>query len=337
MKKRRRMNPIKMSHTSRKTDFSRLPNILESESIIDIAFKRTKKINLARHPDKIAMYRNWDINKLKEMERTVNEICGDYVKKYPVIEKLDPFYQDLIRIIVDVNKYKIALSSLNWCKNQIMALTTKTVRKLESTRDLDDFKSIMNSYFGRFSSYVNGVDEHLKYLELTRKKLKDIPNIDAEMFTVVIVGYPNVGKSELIKKISSAKPEVAPYPFTTKEILIGHANIGKVKIQIVDTPGILDRPLEEMNNMEKQAILSMKHLADIIIFVIDPSETCGYSLERQEKLLENIRKEFDVRIIEVENKSDLLIRNNGRIKISALRGDNINLLMEEIKGVVKGE
>ncbi|MGC8609930.1 MAG: NOG1 family protein [Thermoplasmata archaeon] len=330
------MNRTKMSHTLHKFEFSKLPNVMDSESIIDIAFKRAKKIDLARHPDKVAMYRNWDINKLKEMEKTVKDLCNNYIKSYPIIENLDPFYQDLVKILIDVNRYKISLSSIKWCKNRIVELTTKTVKKLESTRDMDDFKNIMNSYFGRFSSFVKGVDEYLKYLEYARKRLKDIPSIDTNMFTVVVAGYPNVGKSELIKRISSAKPEVAPYPFTTKGILIGHNTIGMVKIQIVDTPGILDRPFEEMNDMEKQAILAMRHLADVIIFVIDPSETCGYPIEKQEKLLENIKNDFNVKIIEVENKSDLKIRNNNRLKISALKNENIDKLMDEIKKVMEG-
>jgi nucleolar GTP-binding protein len=325
-----------MSHTLHKFEFSKLPNVMDSESIIDIAFKRAKKIDLARHPDKVAMYRNWDINKLKEMEKTVKDLCNNYIKSYPIIENLDPFYQDLVKILIDVNRYKISLSSIKWCKNRIVELTTKTVKKLESTRDMDDFKNIMNSYFGRFSSFVKGVDEYLKYLEYARKRLKDIPSIDTDMFTVVFAGYPNVGKSELIKRISSAKPEVAPYPFTTKGILIGHNTIGMVKIQIVDTPGILDRPFDEMNDMEKQAILAMRHLADVIIFVIDPSETCGYPIEKQEKLLENIKNDFNVKIIEVENKSDLKIRNNNRLKISALKNENIDKLMDEIKKVMEG-
>ncbi|MGC8995962.1 MAG: NOG1 family protein [Thermoplasmata archaeon] len=325
-----------MSHTLHKFEFSKLPNVMDSESIIDIAFKRAKKIDLARHPDKVAMYRNWDINKLKEMEKTVKDLCNNYIKSYPIIENLDPFYQDLVKILIDVNRYKISLSSIKWCKNRIVELTTKTVKKLESTRDMDDFKNIMNSYFGRFSSFVKGVDEYLKYLEYARKRLKDIPSIDTDMFTVVVAGYPNVGKSELIKRISSAKPEVAPYPFTTKGILIGHNTIGMVKIQIVDTPGILDRPFDEMNDMEKQAILAMRHLADVIIFVIDPSETCGYPIEKQEKLLENIKNDFNVKIIEVENKSDLKIRNNNRLKISALKNENIDKLMDEIKKVMEG-
>ncbi len=330
------MNLTKMSHTLHKFEFSKLPNVMDSESIIDIAFKRAKKIDLAKHPDKVAMYRNWDINKLKEMEKTVKDLCNNYIKSYPIIENLDPFYQDLVKILIDVNRYKISLSSIKWCKNRIIDLTTKTVKKLESTRDMDDFKNIMNSYFGRFSSFVKGVNEYLKYLEYARKRLKDIPSIDTDMFTVVVAGYPNVGKSELIKRISSAKPEVAPYPFTTKGILIGHNTIGMVKIQIVDTPGILDRPFEEMNDMEKQAILAMRHLADVIIFVIDPSETCGYPVEKQEKLLENIRKDFNVKIIEVENKSDLKIRDNNRLKISALKNENIDKLMDEIKKVMEG-
>jgi nucleolar GTP-binding protein len=84
-----------------------------------------------------------------------------------------------------------------------------------------------------------------------------------------------VGKSSLLRCLSSAKPEIAQYPFTTKEIHVGHIEKTEKYItkrfQIIDTPGLLDRPLSKRNEIEKQAIAALTHLADLIVFVLDVS------------------------------------------------------------------
>lgn len=62
--------------------------------------------------------------------------------------------------------------------------------------------------------------------------------------------------------------------------------------QIIDTPGVLDHPLEERNIIEMQAITALAHLRAAILYFIDVSERCGYSIEQQIKLYENIKPLF---------------------------------------------
>ena len=56
---------------------------------------------------------------------------------------------------------------------------------------------------------------------------------------------------------------------------------GRNRIQFVDTPGILDRPAEERNPIERQALSAMMNVASVILFILDPSEHCGYPMEVQ--------------------------------------------------------
>ncbi len=55
---------------------------------------------------------------------------------------------------------------------------------------------------------------------------------------VVLVGAPNVGKSTILKALTNARPEVAPYPFTTRAPQPGIMNWEDVPVQIVDLPPI---------------------------------------------------------------------------------------------------
>lgn len=61
---------------------------------------------------------------------------------------------------------------------------------------------------------------------------------------------------------------------------------------MVDTPGILDHPLEERNTIEMQAITALAHLRAAVLYVMDVSEQCGHTLQQQLELFSSIRPLF---------------------------------------------
>ena len=53
-------------------------------------------------------------------------------------------------------------------------------------------------------------------------------------------------------QVTRADVDVQPYAFTTKSLFVGHMDYRYLRWQVIDTPGILDRPLEERNTIEMQ-------------------------------------------------------------------------------------
>ncbi|MEM2715305.1 MAG: GTPase, partial [Candidatus Thermoplasmatota archaeon] len=236
---------------------------------------------------------------------------------------------------IGINKIKKSLSSVEWARKKILLISREGMKKI---RKGEDARKIITGLYGRISSLLRQVDEDLKFIENARIKISKMPSISTDISTIVIAGYPNVGKSSILSILSTAKPEIAPYPFTTKGLVVGHFYINKgyeeEKIQIIEAPGLLDRPIEEKNEIEKQALVALKYLPKAIIFVLDASMHCGYPLENQFNLLEEIKKMFKVKIIVVENKVDLSGGKTDYIKISCKTMDGIKELKEKIKELV---
>ena len=75
---------------------------------------------------------------------------------------------------------------------------------------------------------------------------------------------------------------------------------------MIDTPGILDHPLEQRNTIEMQAITALAHLRACVLYFVDPSEECGFTMEQQIALFENIKPLFANKpLVVVANKNDV--------------------------------
>lgn len=136
------------------------------------------------------------------------------------------------------------------------------------------------------------LNSSLQYLEEVRKHMSRLPSINPFEKTLLITGFPNVGKSSFINHITHANVEVQPYPFTTQSLYVGHTDFNYTRWQVIDSPGILDRPLEQRNTIEMQSITALAHLKACILFFIDISEQCSYSIEQQISLFNNIKPLF---------------------------------------------
>lgn len=313
--------------------FDKIPTILSAEELLDLSFKKTKKVNISDR-DKFYRKKKTIIAKVESFSSSIITRLDKYVKSFPSIDNLPEFYQELIDIKIDTDKLKKSLGAVDWAKKTCERIFKSQIKNLRKSKNIDFLIQKQKEIYGRTSSVINQIKKDLEILSKARVILKHFPVIE-EIPTIVIAGIPNVGKSSILRCISHAKPKIAVYPFTTKEIHIGHISktehyIEK-KFQIIDTPGLLDRPLSMRNKIEKQAIVALKYLADIIIFVFDPSETCGYSFSDQKKLLVQLKKMFEQsKFIVIENKTDIKKTDSDYLKISCKNKKGIDKLVSTL-------
>lgn len=258
-------------------NFKSIPVVQNVNDLIDYVLSKTqKKTPTVTHPGyKITRIRRFYMRKVKFVYSVINEKISAIVDNFPKLDDIHPFYSDLINILYDKDHYKMALGFLHNAKTICEKISNDYIKLMKYGDSLYRCKQLKIAALGRMITTLKKMKSSLNYLEEVRKHLGRLPSIDPNSRTLILTGFPNVGKSSFMNKITYAGSEVQPYPFTTQSLYAGHTFYKNVKWQVIDTPGILDRPLEERNTIEMQAITALAHLDACIIYFVDISENCG--------------------------------------------------------------
>ncbi len=305
--------------------YEKLRTVPTADELIDIAFRRALRS---------ATMKKRVVEVQRTMVRASTEILSDRLLKtvhdFPNFDELSPFYSELTDILVGIDELRMSLSSLQWAGSQIQSIARETLRKMRS----GDPVRLRKACYARISSIVHEVDGNLSFLNDARNILRKLPDI-SDVPTIVVAGYPNVGKSSFVRLVTAARPEIASYPFTTKGIYIGHFSRGGNEYQIIDTPGLLDRPLSDRNSIELQAITALRNVGNAALFLIDPAEHCGYPLTAQMRLLHEIEKTLEIPVVAVANKCDLPdFHGEWEYRISTATGDGVDDVVGRLVEVI---
>lgn len=302
-------------------NFKKIVTIPTAQDFIDIILSKTqrKTPTVVHKQYKISRIRNFYLRKIKFTQQSFHDKLQLILTDFPKLEEVHPFYADLMNVLYDKNHYKLALGQISIAKNLIDNVAKDYGRMMKFADSLYRCKCLKRAALGRMATIMKRQAQSLQYLEQVRQHLSRLPSIDPNTRTLLVCGYPNVGKSSFLNKITRADVEVQPYAFTTKSLYVGHTDYKYLRWQVVDTPGILDHSLEDRNTIEMQAITALAHLRAAILYVMDLSETCGYTLEEQLNLFNNIKVLFT-------NKPLLIVLNKIDIK-------RLDELSEEKKAV----
>jgi len=289
-------------------NFKKIAVVPTAKDFIDIVLSKTqRKTPTVIHPSyAISRIRSFYMRKVKYTQQNYHDKLTTIITEFPKLEDIHPFYADLMNVLYDRDHFKLALGQINTVRHMVDNIAKDYVRLLKYGDSLYRCKQLKKAALGRMCTIMKRQAPNLAYLEQVRQHLSRLPSIDPNTRTILITGFPNVGKSSFINKITRADVEVQPYAFTTKSLFVGHTDYRYLRWQVVDTPGILDHPLEERNTIEMQAITALAHLRAVVLYIMDVSEQCGNTVEAQFALFNNIKPLFANKpLIVVVNKTDV--------------------------------
>ena len=309
--------------------FEKIHTIPTSDELIDKAFRRATRAKAG----KTIRDKDSELRSHESMVLTSGNILSDnlanIVRRFPNFDDLPEFYYQLTDIVVGIDDLRLALGSVDWASGKIHDISREYVGMIRVSKDP---VSVRKEAFGRMGSVMSTISKHLLFLNEARNKLRKLPDVRDEP-TIVVAGYPNVGKSSFVSMVTGARPEVASYPFTTKGVLIGHFMRGRTRYQVIDTPGLLDRPMSQRNDVERQAMTAIKYLDAVLLFILDPSESCGYEMTEQLHLLEEVKENFELPIYVVAGKCDhehFTMPEVAHERMSPVTGENVEAIVDRL-------
>ncbi|XP_019159405.1 PREDICTED: nucleolar GTP-binding protein 1 [Ipomoea nil] len=288
--------------------FRKLPMVMPSIDILYSALRKAKRVSPTKGIANIAKReRNRGAKQLDALLKELALPLRTYKETFPRKEYLHPYERSLIELTLGDGNYEAALGKIEALRKKVVSvgkehasLCAKSMSKREAEERLSEGMKKLEEIF---QSEGKAVD---KLLDIA-KTLRAMPVIDLETPTLCLVGAPNVGKSSLVRILSTGKPEICNYPFTTRGILMGHITLSYQNFQVTDTPGILRRHDEDRNNLEKLTLAVLTHLPTAVLYVHDLSGECGTSPSDQFAIYKEIRARFSDHIwLDVVSKCDLL-------------------------------
>ncbi|KAK9005567.1 hypothetical protein V6N11_042995 [Hibiscus sabdariffa] len=289
-------------------NFKKITVVPNGKDFVDIILSRTQRQTptVVHKGYAISRLRQFYMRKVKYTQQNFHEKLSTIIEEFPRLDDIHPFYGDLLHVLYNKDHYKLALGQINTARNLISKIAKDYVKLLKYGDSLYRCKSLKVAALGRMCTVIKRIGPSLAYLEQIRQHMARLPSIDPNTRTILICGYPNVGKSSFMNKITRADVDVQPYAFTTKSLFVGHTDYKYLRYQVIDTPGILDRPFEDRNIIEMCSITALAHLRTAVLFFLDISGSCGYSIAQQAALFHSIKSLFmNKPLIIVCNKTDL--------------------------------
>ncbi|VDI67808.1 nucleolar GTP-binding protein, partial [Mytilus galloprovincialis] len=187
-----------MSHYN----FKKITVVPPSKDFIDIVLSKTqRKTPTVIHKQyRIGRIRHFYMRKVKFAQQTFHDKLTQILTDFPKLEEVHPFYADLMNVLYDKDHYKLALGQINTARHLVDNVAKDYSRLLKYGDSLYRCKQLKKAALGRMCTIMKRQKQSLEYLEQVRQHLSRLPSIDPNTRTLLICGFPNVGKSSFINK-----------------------------------------------------------------------------------------------------------------------------------------
>jgi len=330
-----------------------LPRVYPAEEILNRA------INSALYVNEDISVRNsrqrgrkWAAEQINELSKGLTKPTGEILDGYnKVLRRLQPFEKVVADLTIKARELsgygslaetlaavkELRKNSLAICKAAAQAGKNADTRK-QAEKEVEVCIASVEELWERDGWCLDVL------LDMG-KELRGVPMLSPDLDTVVLVGSPNVGKSSIVRWISTGEPEVNNYAFTTRGMTLGHMftdDHEELLCQVMDTPGLLPRRDADRNEMEKLTVASMELLEGVVVFVQDLSEAAGgkSSTLAQAAVRAELRARFPDHLwLDVVSKADLPLHPHphalvpdAALRVSSRTGEG----MEELEAWVRG-
>lgn len=330
----------------------------KAQELLEPALRKAKRVSIPKRSRWIERKKELTIKKIKVLADELIKRIRTLVKSYPSLDSIHKFYRSIMEVWSSVSEVKEILDTIWSSQFTIRRVSGNYIKKIdrveatskkERKETVQELQELQNAAYGRICSIVKDIDDQISELAKITRKLTTIPDYNPQLPAIVVAGPPNSGKSSLVKKVSNARVETASYPFTTKDISFGHFDLRinefiSLRAQIVDSPGLFDRPLKERKEPEILALQAVRHLGDAIIILLDSSLINPLEAHEQKAIYNTIRfffKKEDYLValnkIDIANEEMLTTledffsrKEEEYIKISLKQEKNLDLLFEKL-------
>ncbi|XBH71819.1 hypothetical protein VPH35_099219 [Triticum aestivum] len=181
------------------------------------------------------------------------EKLSTIIDEFRRLDDIHPFYVNLLHVLYNMDHYKLFMGQINTTLNIIGKISKDYLRLLKYGDTLYRYKCLKVAALGRMFTVLKRISPSLAYLEQIRQHMARLPSIDPNNRTILIY-----------------------YKY--------------LRYQVIDTPGILDRPFEDMNIIQMCSITALAHLRVVVLFFLDISGSCGYTIAQQAALFHKAMK-----------------------------------------------